>query len=647
MRRAAGLVAAAGGCLLLLAVALSQGAAGPVEELGTYIDPRCTYLPRSVCAGPGFRHGDKLGVGMAGFIARQERQWKRPVGAVQATGHSETVTYTRSGPPWVPESILKAFANDGGDAQPLRMKRRVVVHDQHESGHWVRVPGHRVTVQRFQAPPTVAVQSRHGSRRIVVSPVHIGTEEVHLGGGGRVVVAHGGVPSPVVVARGGVPPPAVAVAQAGFAMSTGGAPQPVAVARAGALPAGVMGVRRVRVMPPKVAVENVVSEVDQNLKMQEAVDEAKLVQARANLAEFHSFLQMKSGTPRVVRAVLPTYDTMRTSHRALVPSYAPMPTARPPAFVPSYEPMRSVRSAFAPSYEPMPTSRRYEPIPTSRRYEPMPPSRPALEASYNTVATYDAMRPARTAVALSSPAMPAWQAAPHFDNPAVQVSPIAQMGEAATRVSAARVAVGMPNAAVLSSEVSSSLRPLSLSGGAVTVTRRGRDWKDTVRPTLRPLWYAGLNQGALTQPLHRRVARVVHGGAGAVLAPGPGWGEVMGSTPVMMGAAPMAAHRMVRVEPSWAAAERTARSVVSSNAASAEWHAGGATTSSAALPSEAPEVSPEAAAAGNAAAQAAVAARSARDGGEAKVQGGPGFGTLTPLKIASNHGGVFAASGDR
>ena len=179
-----------------------------MEELGAYIDPRCTYLPRSVCAGPGFRHGDKLGVSMAAFIARQERHWKRPVGAWPQPGSAQAVhvgqpekviTYTRAGPPWIPQNILQAFARDGGDAQPLRVKRRVVVHDQPEPGHWVRVPGHRVTVQRYQAPPTVAVSSAKGSRRIVVSPgQRIGTVDVPSTGGRSVVVARGGVPSPAM-----------------------------------------------------------------------------------------------------------------------------------------------------------------------------------------------------------------------------------------------------------------------------------------------------------------------------------------------------------------------------------------------------------------------------------------------------------------
>jgi len=219
MRRAAGLVAAAGGCLLLLAVALSQGAAGPVEELGAYIDPRCTYLPRSVCAGPGFRHGDKLGVGMAAFIARQERHWKRPAGAWPEPGSAQAVTvgqpekvvtYTRAGPPWIPQNILQAFARDGGDAQPLRVTRSV--HDQPAPGqpapgHWVRVPGHRVTIQRYQAPPTVAVSSANGSRRIVVSPgQRIGTVDVPSAGRG-VVVARGGVPSPAMAVPTRTPKP--------------------------------------------------------------------------------------------------------------------------------------------------------------------------------------------------------------------------------------------------------------------------------------------------------------------------------------------------------------------------------------------------------------------------------------------------------
>jgi hypothetical protein len=269
MPRAAVVAASAAGSLVLVAVALSVGAAGPVEELGTYVDPDCTVLPRSVCARPGWRHGDRLAGGMASFIAQQEQHWRRPEGKhVSGSGQARqvfarpavSVRYTHAGPSWVPRKILEAFARDGGDAQPLRVERRVVVRDAppRGAGHWVHIPGHEVAVARGGAPPTVTVASSDSARRITVSPRQ------------RIVAFAAPAPAPAaVVAR-----PAAAACAA-----CAGAATPRAL------------------LPAKAAVERVVSAVDQNLVLQEAVARARLLAAEANLAEFHSFLQARRPPP--------------------------------------------------------------------------------------------------------------------------------------------------------------------------------------------------------------------------------------------------------------------------------------------------------------------------------------------------------------
>jgi hypothetical protein len=198
--------------------------------------------------------------------------------------------------------------------------------------------------------------------------------------------------------------------------------------------------------------------------------------------------------------------------------------------------------------------------------------------------------------------------------PAVRVSPVGQLGVAAAVV---------PSAAALHKYVSSSLRPLSFDATA----RAGTDWKAAVHPQLPPLWYAGLNKGALTRPRARTT-------------PGPGWAVVAGATP----------RAVVAAEPSWAAAERSARSAVTSNAAAAEWRAGGAHPSAAPAPPLEPFSSPAppvgAGAAGAAAGAAAVAARRARGGAGRAVEAGAARAPLAPLTHGAQHGGVFAAGGD-
>ena len=100
-------------------------------------------------------------------------------------------------------------------------------------------------------------------------------------------------------------------------------------------------------------------------------------------------------------------------------------------------------------------------------------------AAAAAVPTYDTMRAAHAAAA--GAAVGAARA------PAVRVSPVGQVGVAAAVV---------PSAAAMHKYVSSSLRPLSFDATA----RAGTDWKAAVHPQLPPLWYAGLNKGALTRP---------------------------------------------------------------------------------------------------------------------------------------------------